>query len=61
MMVKMMEKKEMEELMKKKEMESMMKKKETTENLASRVMLPRFFLIFLLTLNQKHHYQHQQN
>ena len=52
MMVKMVEGKEMEELM---------KKKETTENLASRVMLPRFFLIFLLTLNQKHHYQHQQN
>ena len=52
MMVKMVEGKEMEELM---------KKKETTENLASRVMLPRFFLIFLLTLNQKHYYQHQQN
>ena len=52
MMVKMMEEEEMEELM---------EEKETTENLASRVMLPRFFLIFLLTLNQKHYYQHQQN
>ena len=48
MMVKMMEKKEMEELMKKKEMEFMMKKKGMEENLASRVMLPRFFLICLL-------------
>ena len=61
MMVKMVEEKEMEFMLKKKEMEELMKKKETTENLASRVMLPRFFLIFLLTLNQKHYYQHQQN
>ena len=61
MMVNMMEEKEMEELMEKKEMEELMEEKETTENLASRVMLPRFFLIFLLTLNQKHYYQHQQN